>query len=166
MIIDNWHPVIFTLLLGSFTQLFSSMTSFLIFQIVCMGAVIGWGFSFLESKGADKRILWLLTVVIAILPSNFISLITLTDDIIYGIALLAITIVTLKIVFSNGAWLKETKNIIGFALLALLASTLRYNGIPAVGFTLVCLLIFFPWKTLTLVGMIVIDISDQWTLSM
>ena len=135
------------------------MTSFLIFQIVCMGAAIGWGFSFLESKGADKRILWLLTIVIAILPSNFISLITLTDDIIYSIALLATTILTIKIVFSNGAWLKETKNIIGFALLALLASTLRYNGIPAVGFTLLCLLVFFPnfWKKiLTLIGMIVI----------
>jgi len=158
-IIDNWHPVIFTLLLGSFTKLFSTMASFLIFQIVCMGAAIGWGFSFLESKGADRRVLWLLAIVIAILPSNFISLITLTDDIIYSIALLAITIVTIKIVFSKGAWLKETKNIIGFVLLGLLASTLRYNGIPAVGFTLVCLLIFFPsiWKNiLAVIGMITI----------
>ncbi len=157
--IDNWHPVVFTLLLGSFTQLFTTMTSFLIFQIVCMGAAIGWGFSFLESKGADRRLLWLLTIVIAVLPSNFISLITLTDDITYSIALLVLTIVAIKIVFSNGAWLKDTKNIIGFALLALLASTLRYNGIPAVGFTLVCLLVFFPkmWKnTLTLIGIIVI----------
>ena len=67
--IDNWHPVVFTLLLGLFTQIFSTMTSFLIFQIVCLGAAIGWGFSFLESKGADRRLLWLLTIVIAILPS-------------------------------------------------------------------------------------------------
>jgi len=157
--IDNWHPVIFTLLLGFFTKLFSTMTSFLIFQIVCMGAAIGWGFSFLESRGADKRILWLLTILIAILPSNFISLITLTDDITYSIALLAITIVAIKIAFSQGAWLKESKNIIGFALLALLASTLRYNGIPAVGFTLLCLLIFFPdirKNTLSLIGVIIV----------
>jgi hypothetical protein len=157
--LDNWHPVIFTLLVSSSTKLFSTLTSFLIFQIVCLGAVIGWGFSFLESKGVKKNVLWVLTIVFAILPSNFVSIISLTDDIPYSIALLAITIMLLKIVDSDGAWLKDAKNMAAFALLTLFASTLRYNGIPAIGFTLFCVLLFFPnfrKNALKLIGIIII----------
>ena len=142
--IDDWHPVVYTIIIGVFTRLFSTPTSYLIFQIISLGLIIGWGFSFLESQGANKKVLWILTFLISILPSNFLSIISLTNDITYSIALLALTILILKIVFSEGIWLEKPKNLIAFAFISIVSLSTRYNGIPAVGFSLLCLVLFFP----------------------
>jgi hypothetical protein len=158
--IDNWHPVVYSIIAGIITKLFFSATGFLLFQIAAYGLVIGWGFSFLESEGANKKILWALTILIAILPSNLLSVISFTNDMLYSVALLALTILVIKIIFSNGIWLEKTRNIVIFAIAALISMTTRYNGIPAVGFALLCMLLFLPTQRINLLkasGLIVLS---------
>jgi hypothetical protein len=143
-IIADWHPVIYTILLGSIIKITSTASSLLIIQIIALSLIIGFGFSYLEKKGCNKKILWLLTFIIAFMPTNFLSIITLTDDIPYSIALLLLTILILEIIFSNGNWLNKTSHWLLLSAVSLTAILFRYNGIPAIGFSLICLLIFIP----------------------
>ena len=142
--IADWHPVVYTLMLGEVIKLFSTVSVFLLFQIAVLGLVIGWGFAFYEHLGVNRKILWILTLVTAFLPANILSVITLTNDIAYSIVLTALTIMVIKIVFSKGAWLERKRNWIALVLVSLLSILFRYNGIPAIGLTLIALLIFFP----------------------
>jgi len=153
--ISDWHPVIYTLLLGGLIKLSSTAASFLILQIIALGLIIGRGFSYLEQKGCNKKILWVLTIVFAFLPTNFLSIITLTNDIPYSITLLGLTIITIKIVFSHGKWLEKTINWVLYSLVSLTAILFRYNGIPAVSFSILCLLLFLPEQRKTLIKIIV-----------
>lgn len=140
----NWHPVVYTLMLGALIRLFSTVSVFLIIQVFALSLVIGWGFAFFEKLGVKRKFLWILTFITAFLPANILSVITLTNDIAYSIALAALTIMVIKIVFSKGLWLEKTRNWIFFIFVSLLSIFLRYNGIPAVGLTLLALLIFLP----------------------
>ena len=142
--IADWHPVVYTLMLGEVIKLFSTVSVFLLIEIAVLGLVLGWGFAFYEKLGVNRKILWILTLVTAFLPANILSVITLTNDIAYSIVLTALTIMVLKIVFSKGAWLGRKQNWIALVLVSLLSILFRYNGIPAIGFTLIALLIFFP----------------------
>lgn len=144
----DWHPIIFTLLVSFCIQVFSSASSVLIIQIICLALLFGYVFSFLQKKGVSKIVLVFLSLIIALLPTNFLSMITLTNDIPYSIALMALTFLAFKIVITNGKWLEKTQNLILLSTVSSLAILFRYNGIPAVGFFFICLLLFFPklWR--------------------
>ena len=143
-ILSDWHPVFYTLVLGGIIKLTSTASTFLFFQILSLGLVIGYGFTYLDKIGCNKRLLWILTIIITLLPNNILSIITLTNDIPYSIALLLLTIFVIKIVLSDGQWLNKTKNWVSLILLSLLAILFRYNGIPAIAFTFLFLIIFYP----------------------
>ena len=144
----DWHPIVFTLLLSFCMRYFASSSSMLILQIITLALLVGSAFSFLNRKGVANKILLPLTCLFALLPTNFLSIITLTNDIPYSIALMGLTFLAFKIVLSNGEWLQSKSN---FLLLTVTASStilLRYNGIPAVGFFFICLLLIYPksWR--------------------
>lgn len=140
----DWHPVVFTLLLGSVIKTFSTASVFLIIQILALSMGMGWAFASFEKNGVKRVYLWILTLITAFLPANLLSVITLTNDTAYSILLAAITMMIIKIVLSKGIWLEEKRNWIFFTLLSLFSILLRYNGIPAVGLTLLTLIVFFP----------------------
>jgi hypothetical protein len=140
----DWHPVIYTILIGTLIRVFSTVSVFLIFQIFALSLVFGWGFAYFEKLGVNRKTLWILTLITALLPANILSIITLTNDIAFSITLTAMTIMVMKIVFSKGLWLEKTGNWVAFVVVSLLSIFFRYNGIPAVGFTLLALLIFIP----------------------
>lgn len=156
--IEDWHPVMYTVILGIFIKIFSTAASFLIIQIIALGIVVGWGFSYLERKGVSKTLLWVLTFMFAFTPANLLSMITLTNDIPYSIALLTMTIFLIKVLLSDGNWLERPNHWIAFSLVALTAILFRYNGIPAVGLSILGLLIFSPqqWKNILKIGTAII----------
>ncbi|MDK2981118.1 MAG: hypothetical protein PWQ55_1465 [Chloroflexota bacterium] len=144
----DWHPIVFTLLMDFLMRYFASASSMLLVQIIALAALVGHAFSFLNRKGVSNRILILVSVLLAILPTNFLAIITLTNDIPYSIALMALTYLAFRIVISKGQWLQKKSNLLLLTGVAALSILLRYNGIPAVGFFFVCLLIIYPqlWK--------------------
>jgi len=140
----NWHPLAYTLLTAFSIQYLATASSLLLLQIVSLALIFGSAFTFLRKRGLSQAILIPLTLLIALLPTNFLSIITLTNDIPYSIALLALTFLSFKIVISNGEWLVKPVNLLLLAVTAALAILFRYNGIPALGFFFVCLMLLYP----------------------
>jgi hypothetical protein len=152
----DWHPIAFTLLVAFSTRFLASASSVLLMQMVSLALIFGNAFSFLYKKGVSRTILVVLTLLIALLPTNFMSIITLTNDIPYSIALLALTFLSFKIVISNGKWLDRPQNLFLLSLTASLAILFRYNGIPAVGFFFICLLVIYPRQWLKSLSSLVV----------
>ena len=144
----DWHPIIFTLLLSFCMRVFASASSMLVIQILALALLVGSAFSFLNRKGVPNKVLIPIACIIALLPTNFLSIITLTNDIPYSIALMGLTFLAFKIALTKGAWLESKTNLILLTTVGALSILLRYNGIPAVGFFFICLLIIYPkfWK--------------------
>lgn len=140
----DWHPLLYTLLAAFNIKYLASASSLLVMQFVSLALVFGRAFTFLQEKGVSKAILLTLSLLIALLPNNFLSMILLTNDIPYSIALLALTFLSFKIVITNGKWLDQSSHLLLLSLTASLAILFRYNGIPAVAFFFLCLLLLYP----------------------
>jgi len=156
----DWHPIVFTLLLSFCMQYFASASSMLILQIIALALLVGSAFSFLNRKGVANKILLPLTCLFALLPTNSLSIITLTNDIPYSIALMGLTFLAFKIALSKGVWLQRKSNLLLLTVAASLTILLRYNGIPAVGFFFICLLLIYPkfWQKSLLSLLIVVAV--------
>ena len=140
----DWHPIIYTLLVAFNIRFLASASSLLVMQFSVLALIFHNAFSFLQEKGVSRVILVALSLLIALLPTNFLSMITLTNDIPYSITLTALTFLIFKIIVSNGKWLESKTNLLLLSLTASLAILFRYNGIPAVAFFFVCLLLAYP----------------------
>ena len=156
----NWHPITFTLLVTFCIEYLASASSVLILQFISLALIFGSAFTYLQQKEVSRRLLCILSVLGALLPTNFLSVITLTNDISYSITLLALAYLSLKIVDTNGDWLDDKLHALLLSAVASLAILFRYNGIPAVGFFFICLLIFYPrkWRTsLFSIGIVILS---------
>ena len=85
-----------------------------------------------------------IALLFALNPTNFLMIITITNDVPYAIAILGLTYFSLKIVLTKGKWLENRRNFILLSLIGVAAVLFRYNGIPAVIFFVVCLALMFP----------------------
>jgi hypothetical protein len=140
----DWHPIAFTLLVTAGIKLFSSAVSILILQIISLAVIFGNALYFLKKKGVLQVVLWVIALLLAFLPTNFLSIITLTNDLPYSIALLGLSFLSFKIVLSDGKWLENRFNLFLLSTAASTAILFRYNGIPAVAFFFLCLILLFP----------------------
>jgi hypothetical protein len=144
----DWHPIIFTIFLSFCMRFFASASSMLMIQILALALLVGNAFSFLNRKGVSNKALIPITCMLALLPTNFLSIITLTNDIPYSIALMGLTFLAFRIALTKGAWLESKANLLLLTAVAAIAVLLRYNGIPAVGFFFLCFLVIYPgfWR--------------------
>lgn len=154
---SDWHPLAYTLLTAFSIRYLASASSILLLQIASLALVYGKAFIFIQNNGIPRAWLILLTWLIALWPANIFSVITLTNDIPYSIALLALTFFAIRIVTTKGEWLNHPTNLLLLALGASLAVLFRYNGIPAVALFLICFLACYPkyWLRISLVILIV-----------
>jgi len=145
---SDWHPLSYTLLTAFSIMYLASASSLLLLQIFSLALVFGGVFTFFEQRGIARSRLIGLSLLIALLPSNFLSVITLTNDIPFSIALLALTYLAVRIVLSSGEWLRGNRNVLLLAAAATLTILFRYNGLPAVALFFICLLLIFPrfWR--------------------
>ena len=134
----DWHPIIFTLLLSFCIRIFASASSMLILQILALALLVGNTFSHLNRKGVSNKILIPISCVLALLPTNFLSIITLTNDIPYSIALMGLTFLAFRIVQSKGDWLQSKINLVLLTALSSLTILLRYKRYSRDRF-------LFPW---------------------
>jgi hypothetical protein len=155
---SDWHPLVFTLLTAFSMKYLATASSILLIQIFSLAYIFHWIFTDLRKHGVLQLILIILAVFIAWVPTNSLSVITLTNDIPYSIALMALSYLAFKIVLSHGEWLTKTTNWLVLAFTASLAILFRYNGIPAVGFFFICLLVIYPkfWRKSGLALLLVI----------
>ena len=114
-----------------------------IVQILALSVVAGWGITYFRELGLSKWLCWCCAVMFAILPVNFVLVNSLWKDIPYGISVLCLSVVFLKIYKTDGRWLYGNRAILVGLLLALIA-LFRHNGIAVAALSGISLLIFIP----------------------
>ena len=134
--LGNTHPVFHTLTILALRQAWDSPAMIAVAQILALSVVAGIGLMRLEIHGANRKILWLSALLLALSPVNGSMAVTMWKDVFYTVAFLGFFICVVEIVFTRGEWLGKTSPLILVVGLAILASLLRHNGMPVVCGTL------------------------------
>lgn len=152
----DWHPVFHTLTNWLITRIWFSPAAIVCAQILALGATMGWGFSILQKIGARRSGLYLLAVFAAFTPGNGMMVITLWKDIFFSVAVLALTLIVLEIVNTQGVWLKKWWTVLLLGFVFALTLLYRHNGYLIVPFVIVLLLIFYRhiWRHIILASII------------
>ena len=129
-VFNDSHPVAHTLLLWLLTRIWFSPAVIAVFQIVFLSLVTAYGIGVLGSIGLPRWAAWLLTAIFALSPINGSMVVTLWKDIPYSTALFLFSILTIRIVISNGSWLGDKLNWLWLALTGLMIALFRHNGFP------------------------------------
>ena len=126
--INDWHPAFHTLTLWLITRIWFAPAPVVIVQITILSALIGWGLSLIQTLGTPAWLTWCVDFFFAISPGISSMLLTIWKDIAYSLALLALTLLILKIVNSRGKWLKKSSSWIIFGIVTALVALYRHNG--------------------------------------
>ena len=126
----DWHPVVHTMLLSVLLSIWESPAVIAIFQMVLIGAAVGFAGWSLEQARIPKWLIWIVLVLFALSPVHAISSITLWKDVAYSAALLLFTLLMFRIVRSNGRVLTSWPFIALYALTGFMVMFFRHNGFP------------------------------------
>lgn len=122
------HPVFHTLFLWLLTRIYFSPATIAIVQILMLSSLSGGILYYFERLGSSKIVLWGISFLMAVSPVNSDMVITLWKDIPYSTTLLGLTFIFMIIVYSNGKWLYQNKNLLLLGTTALLIFLFRHNG--------------------------------------
>jgi hypothetical protein len=143
--LTDQHPAFHTLMIWLVTKIWDSPAAVAAAQILFLSIVVSWGIGNLVKRGMPVKIGWLISILFAGSPVNWLFVVTLWKDIPYGISLLWLTFIILEIYNTNGKWLANFKNSLLFCVCLLFVSLFRHNGLP-VSALIVLILIPFFWK--------------------
>lgn len=145
----NHHPVFHTLLIWLLTRIYLSPVIVALAQIFFMAFNAGLFFSFYESVGVPKWIIWVSLLVFSIIPVNGTMVNTIWKDIPHGIAVMSLVYFFIRIIYSSGQWINKWRNILLFSLILGFISLLRHDGIIIAIGSMFTVFIFFPkhWKS-------------------
>ncbi|MBU5591463.1 hypothetical protein KQI89_06780 [Clostridium sp. MSJ-4] len=135
------NPVVHTLFTYLITRIWYSPAAVVIVQVFIMSTIIGYCMYSFEKLGVDKKILYLVTLAMALNPVNGIMFVTLWKDIIYTGFILLFTMLIINIVITNNEWINTKKNLIYFILCSLGVVLFRHNGLLPLFVTLTILII-------------------------
>ena len=151
-VLYNNHPVIFTYFFGFIYDLgksiFNSGTAgictFIIFQIIIIALILTILLNYLNKKGVNKIIIYLLLAYFALSPDFGYMSVTLWKDVLFGIAFIPLILLLTK--FANDDTTQKRislKYLIIFAIISLMIIFFRNNGIYVFILTTIALFILF-----------------------
>lgn len=154
--IESWHSPFHTLTIWLFTRIWPAPAAVLVAQITVMALGLAWGLRQLVEMGAPKWIAAIISFLFALSPVNGIMMVTLWKDIPYSIALFVLTIQVIKIVNSDGNWLKRWPNWLGLGLSSMMIGLYRHNGIAVALVVILALLVVYHkrWRQLLYAGVV------------
>lgn len=152
----DWHSVLLSILLSFLMKIWYSPAFIVILQMLALSISAAWGLGYLESKGVPKIFLWLVSLLFAIFPPNWLFVITIWKDVAYAISFLWFTVIVLKISVSGGTWQNGKANWFLLSFSALLISLFRQNGLYIAAIILFTLPVIFhtSWRKLVLSGIV------------
>lgn len=143
------HPVFHTLLIWLLTRIYLSPTIIAIAQIIAMALVAGAWLGFFESLSVNHWIIWITAFIFTIVPVNGTMVNTLWKDIPYAIAVMGLTLIVARIVFSRGEWSTAWSGKFALGIALIFVALLRHDGLVLAVGTLFFVLIMYPvkWKS-------------------
>lgn len=159
---NDHHPVFHTLTIWLTIQFWTSPAAVVLTQILALAALTGAGLAMTQGMGAPRGVVWLTSFIFAFAIPNGFMVVTIWKDIPYSLGVLALTLLVLKIVTSNGIWLHGRRTWIVLGLAAAFVALIRHNGPPAAFGTLIVLLLVYRRHWRPLVAALVLSIL-LWT---
>jgi len=143
------HPAFHTFLIWLLTRIYLSPAVIAIAQIIALAVVAGLWFAFFESLGIRRWIIWLFTIIFAVVPVNGTMVNTLWKDIPYSIAVLGLTLIIARVVVTKGAWIDSLFARIILGVTAALVLLLRHDGLTVgIGILFLLLVVYKNrWKS-------------------
>lgn len=140
------HPAFHTFLIWLLTRIYLSPAVIAIAQIIALAFIAGLWFAFFESLGIRHWVIWLLTIIFAVIPVNGTMVNTLWKDIPYSTAVLGLTLIIARIVVTRGTWIVSSSARIILGVTTALVLLLRHDGLILGVGTLVLLIVVYPYK--------------------
>lgn len=137
--LTNYSPFFHTLHIWLFTRMWQSPAAVALPQVLLMSALVSWGCIVLRCSNLPKSVIWAACILVLLSPYNGFLVVTLWKDIFYGMSFFALTLILVKIVFSDGQWLERWSAPFILGGVAALVALYRHNGPPAAFGTLVLL---------------------------
>lgn len=137
---NDWHPVAHTFVIKLLTLVGDKPVTFVFFQVVCYSLVLAYTTDFIRSYA--RRGIFIFTIAFLLLfPLLPLSSIQIIKDSAFTISLLLMTTCLMKMIVSNGDWLKPLHNLFILAISFLGVIFFRHNGWPVfIVFLLISLL--------------------------
>jgi hypothetical protein len=123
-------PVFYTLFVWLLTRIWFSPSIVAIFQILALSLTVAWGISLLDDQGLPRWAAWFLSALFALSPINGDNVIFFQKDAPYSLFLMLLSLIVLKLVFTDGKWINNWHNWVLFAFVMLGVSSFRHNGLP------------------------------------
>ena len=141
--LTNRNPFFHTLHVWLLTRIWESPAVISLVQVFSISALISWGCILMRRQGIPKSVIWVACILCALSPFNGFLVITLWKDVFYCMAFFAFTLILIKIVFSEGDWLRCWYSPAVLGGVAVLVALYRHNGPPAAFGTLFLLLFVY-----------------------
>ncbi|MDP2966382.1 MAG: DUF6020 family protein [Pelolinea sp.] len=145
---NDWQSGFHALLLVGLMRVWYSPAVIAILQLLSFALVVAWGLKTLQEYGTPRIVLWSISILFAVLPTNGILSITLWKDIPYAIAFLWLNVIIVKIVLSKADWTRKGINWVWLGIAAFLVAIFRHNGAAVAAVCLLALLAVYrkSWK--------------------
>jgi hypothetical protein len=143
----NEHPVFHTLTNWLITRLWLSPAAVALAQMAALATVFGFTIRELEFWGIPKWVRWLVVIVFSLSPINGLLVTSLWKDVPYTIALLGLFAILLRLVQTNGVWLKSWRGPFLLWLALMAASLYRLNGLAVSALFILLLLVLWRQRT-------------------
>lgn len=144
---NDWHPVLHTLLAFKLPLVLTGgwVGSVVLLQTLCFCGVIGYACRVIHKHFG---VLWAALAMgwILLNPMTLMTAMHPWKDVGFAICALMLITFVLQAVITKGQWLKNPWKLSCFALVAVLASIFRHNGILFTGPVVLAVLFFLSWK--------------------
>ena len=144
---DDWHPAIQTLIFIKMPLLITGgwVGSISLFQIIVFSSVIGYSLCVIK-ECAGTRWAFIALAFIMLNPQTSNIAMYPWKDVAFAIGALLLTTYTVRIFYSDGAWIKRPANTAAFVVALVLTSLFRHNA-PLFTITLLFAVAFIiSWK--------------------
>ncbi|NPV57318.1 MAG: hypothetical protein HPY76_11700 [Anaerolineae bacterium] len=147
---DDWHSVLYILLIAGLTLVVRSPAVVAVCQVLAFAVIIAWGLRFLDRLGVPFWVPWLVSILMATALPNILTVNTIWKDVPYALSVFGLTIIFLRIVQTNGAWLEVEHNWVSMGVVAIAIVLFRQNGlfVPLVSYGVLVLLYPHRWRRL------------------
>ena len=128
-VFDNAHPLVYLVMVWLLTRLWNTPTIVAVAQIVSLSLLAAWALGLLRRRGLPEWAAWLVALIFALAPGNGAMVVTLWKDIPYGMAMLAFSLLVLRISLDPRGMLAKRSTGLLLGLSAAMVGLLRYNGL-------------------------------------
>lgn len=145
MKLNNWHPVFTTGCYWLLTRIVDSFAFCIFVQLIAFSLSIAYLLLVLYRLKIPRTLLLFAAVYISINPAIGMNNVCLFKDVPFTITLIWTTVILLRIIVSNGTWLKSPLHLLYLSVNLIVLSLIRHNAVFITIPLIICLFLVY-WR--------------------